>query len=472
MLLKKIIFRIWLTFIVIVGVLIFIKSSSPAVWCASQPVPGKPIDLPGTPVGKCAAAYFKAFNSGDDQNIKRFLEQYQVKSYPEKKPIEDRIKYFHKLRGLWHSLTPIRIAQGSERKITVLSLASGANSALVFYFQLENEPSQRLAFMTISGISPLETALNSTDGYIIRTADRAHPIDDALGKDTVRRVAKALKEQYIFPDTGKKMARVLMKHLADGQYDKINKAGKLADQLTNDAFAVSNDRHIWVEASRGISIEEEVRDPEEIVRMNYGFRKVELLPGNIGYIKFDMFRDDQEALKIAAAALAFVANCEALIFDLRENSGGMPKMLELITGYLFAKPTLLGTAYDREGNKVSERWSMENIPGKRFAPGLPVFILTGKNTGSAAESFAYNLKHYQRATIVGETTIGMAHPVKEIVINENFHMLMPFLRGENPNTKTDWEGVGVLPHIKVPRDRALDTAIKEAKKKRVSKPYQ
>ncbi|MFX0117546.1 MAG: S41 family peptidase, partial [Candidatus Hodarchaeota archaeon] len=184
---------------------------------------------------------------------------------------------------------------------------------------------------------------------------------------------------------------------------------------------------------------------EELRQDNYGFRKTEILPGNIGYIKFDMIHDDKEALDIAASALATVADCDALIFDIRDNIGGEWGVVHLIISYFFKEQKIISHSYDRTGQRIGTSKTLKDIPGKRFDPALPVYILTSNRTGSAAESFAYNLKHFKKATIVGETTRGAAHPSKELVINGLFRMSVPIRRSENIITKTDWENVGVIP---------------------------
>ena len=40
---------------------------------------------------------------------------------------------------------------------------------------------------------------------------------------------------------------------------------------------------------------------------------------------------------------------------------------------------------------------------------------------------------------------------------------MPFQRALNPISKTNWEGVGVEPDVKVPADAALDKAVELAR---------
>jgi len=89
-----------------------------------------------------------------------------------------------------------------------------------------------------------------------------------------------------------------------------------------------------------------------------------------------------------------------------------------------------------------------------------VYVLTSARTFSGAEEFSYNLKSLKRATIVGETTGGGAHPVSGHRIDEHFMIGVPFARAINPITRTNWEGVGVEPDVKVPAADALATALK------------
>ena len=77
----------------------------------------------------------------------------------------------------------------------------------------------------------------------------------------------------------------------------------------------------------------------------------------------------------------------------------------------------------------------------------------------------YNLKHLKRATIVGKTSGGGAHPVTGQQISDRFTITLPFARAFNPITKKNWEGVGVIPHIKTSVDDALDAAVADARSK-------
>ena len=204
-------------------------------------------------------------------------------------------------------------------------------------------------------------------------------------------------------------------------------------------------------------------------RLNCGFNKADILEGNVGYLKFDFFADPRICGRTVVAAMSFLANTDAIIFDLRENGGGDPKMVSLVSTYLFAERTHLNDLWTRKGDITDQYWTLPYVPGKRL-DGKPAFVLTSSNTFSGGEEFTYNLKTLKRATIVGETTGGGAHPVRGHRITEHFSIGVPFARAINPITHTNWEGTGVEPDVKVPAADALTTAKKLAAEKLAAKP--
>jgi retinol-binding protein 3 len=162
--------------------------------------------------------------------------------------------------------------------------------------------------------------------------------------------------------------------------------------------------------------------------------------------------------------MAFVAHTDALIFDLRDNGGGDPAMVAFIASYLFDRHTHLNDLYNRRENSTEQYWTLPYVPGERL-PKQPVFVLTSSHTFSGAEEFCYDLKTQKRATIVGETTGGGAHPVGGHTVADYFMIGVPFAKAVNPVTKTNWEGTGVEPDVKVSAADALTTAEKLAAEK-------
>ena len=294
---------------------------------------------------------------------------------------------------------------------------------------------------------------------------------DAQGRQRViDGTVAALQELYVFPDAAQKMADALSAHVNSGDYDAVTDGTDFAALLTEHLRAVSHDKHLRVtyEPFRkpAGSLEPgaaggDARTAKDMQRTNCGFEKVEILPGNIGYLKSNMFADPATCKSAASAAIHSLARADAIIFDLRENFGGSPAMVVLISSYLFDQPVHLTDVYVRKEDDTTEYWTRSVVPGASL-PDTPVFILTSKNTISAAEDFSYNLKVLKRATITGETTAGAAHPTRVQRIDDRFVIKVPFARSINPVSKTNWEGTGVEPDIPVKASEALGVAIKLA----------
>jgi len=293
-------------------------------------------------------------------------------------------------------------------------------------------------------------------------------VDAATRSAVIDALLKQLNDDYVFPDTAKKMEADIRFRQKNNEYDSVTSSSAFAEKLTADLQSVSHDKHLRVRYSSDVipirpenatpSAADKARELTYEKFMNSAFQKVERMPGNVGYIKFDGFFDPEIGGDTVAAAMNFVANTDFLIFDLRDNGGGDPAMVRLICSYLFGdKSVHLNDLYMRKENKTEEYWTIRRVPGKKFLD-KDVYVLTSNRTFSGAEEFSYNLKNLKRATIVGETTGGGAHPGDFERLTDHFGAFVPVGRAISPITKTNWEGTGVEPDIKVPRDQALKTA--------------
>jgi CubicO group peptidase (beta-lactamase class C family) len=287
-------------------------------------------------------------------------------------------------------------------------------------------------------------------------------LDEQTRAALIEGALQALNTSYVFPEKAKEMEAAIRARQARKEYDGLTSGEAFAQQLTAHLQEVSRDKHLRVVFTSGGAGLITRLDPSVnrvlSIKRNFGFEKIERLAGNVGYLDLRGFEDERAAGETAAAAMTFLANTDALIIDLRNNGGGSPGMVALLSSYLFDQPTHLNSIYDRPSNTTREFWTQASVPGKRYGNDKPVYVLTSKRTFSAAEEFTYNLKQLKRATVVGETTGGGAHPVNPRRINAQFIITVPSGRAINPITKTNWEGTGVAPDLAVTAEQALKAA--------------
>jgi retinol-binding protein 3 len=312
------------------------------------------------------------------------------------------------------------------------------------------------------GQKPVAAQMQHGPGQVPITATHQAAIIDSL--------ARTLNEYYVFPDKAREMEKLVRSNLKKGEYKSIATLGEFAVRLTQDFQSVNHDLHLNISPGEprqadGQDSTEAARRRERYLKQtradNFGFSKIEILPGNIGYLGLTSFQPAEMGGATAVAAMNFLANVDMLIVDLRNNGGGEPSMIQLISSYLFDTPQHLNNFYIRRGDSIQQFWTSAYVEGPRLS-NVPVYVLTSRRTFSGAEEFSYNLKNMKRATIVGDTTGGGAHPTDDHWFRIDDQVFVdaqiPYGRAVNPITGTNWEGTGVYPDIAVPSGQALERA--------------
>ena len=282
--------------------------------------------------------------------------------------------------------------------------------------------------------------------------------------DTVEAVATRIERDFYDPARAREIAASLR---ADtGRYERFTNPYDLANALT--VRLREFDRHFAVRwagqsAPAGEPPSASSRpDPEVAARRSgYGFRRVEILPGNVGYVDLRSFEPIDFANRewpvwaAADAALTMVSKADAVVFDLRNNGGGAPSMV----GYLasaFVKPDadVYNVFHSRQGTQSEA----PDVKYPRPILDKPVYILVSGRTGSAAEAFAYTLQAARRATVVGESSAGAANPGGPVPTGTGFTVFISNASPKNPLTGSNWETTGVVPDVKVASTDALVAA--------------
>jgi hypothetical protein len=294
-------------------------------------------------------------------------------------------------------------------------------------------------------------------------------IDSATRAAVIESLAVNLEAFYVFPDKGNEMARQLRRRHSRREYDRVTGAKAFAESLTSHMRAVTHDLHLAaiyshepVPAMRADAHPDEAtraRDEARSRSINYGFEQVRRLTGNVGYLDLRFFMASPDAMATGVAAMNLLANFDAFVIDLRKNGGGSPAMIQLLLSYFVpeGEPVHINDFFDRPSGEITQWWSLPHVSGKRL-DGRPLYVLTSRRTGSAAEEFAYDVQNLKLGTLVGETTAGAAHPVRFTRLGEHFGAAIATGRAINPVTKTNWEGVGVKPDVAAKANTALRVA--------------
>ncbi len=294
----------------------------------------------------------------------------------------------------------------------------------------------------------------------------------AYKENVIQNLSQLINDYYVFPEVAKLTEEHLKTQLSDGYFNQFKNNETFAAALTKSVQTINKDKHMRIRSNQpymnsGTSqtgiIEKRIARIDRSRQGNAGFKTVKILEGNVGYLDLRGFAGMETGKDIADAYMKLMSRTDAIIIDLSKNGGGSPRMVQYLCSYFFNQKLLLNSLYWREGNTTEEFCTLDSVGGLKMHD-VPLFILTSKRTFSGAEEFSYNMQTQKRATLVGQTTGGGANPGRSMRINNDLRVFIPTGKAINPITKTNWEGVGVIPDIKTSVEDTYDKTLGLAQK--------
>ncbi len=277
------------------------------------------------------------------------------------------------------------------------------------------------------------------------------PLDAVTRNAAIHAIEDTIRKTYVFPDLKTPLVAKLEASLSAHRYDTPD-ADVFAQRVTEDMQAVAHDGHLYLD-NDAAEYAAKLAPPKSdkgmdayyravAIRENSGLVELNILPGNIRYLKLTAFHWTPKLTPTAYDdAGRFLKDGDAIIVDLRGNGGGDSDAADS-----FAKAIV--------------------TPNK----GKPIYVLVDGHVASAGEAVPYGLQQEKAAIVVGSTTYGAANNNKKFPIAPQFILSVSYNRPINPISKTNWEGTGVVPDIAVPGSRALEAAELDALAKLGARP--
>ena len=162
-----------------------------------------------------------------------------------------------------------------------------------------------------------------------------------------------------------------------------------AESMTADLRECSGDLHFKVvykeepQSARATATEE---TPEEIAEFrriarfhNFGCAEAKRLAGNVGYWRIEEFYDLIDGSgPTFVAAMRLLSNTDALIVDVRRNSGGDSAAVALVCSYFFdVEPVHLNTLVSRK--EAVQWWTLPHLDCDRYLD-KEVYVLVNEKT--------------------------------------------------------------------------------------------
>lgn len=284
-----------------------------------------------------------------------------------------------------------------------------------------------------------------------------------LGEDAVAildSLSSKLLSDYLFSEKAKTMVTLLQDHKFQLSGTQQLDIQEFVDEVNTIMFDVTSDHHLkfyfdpqkfdtFLSANESIidSIEQ-----EQYRRINFGIQKVENLTSNIGFLRLNKFQQYEDVQDVLLGAMMMLANSDAVIIDLRINGGGDGRTKEYLEAFFLSREQF----FNRETEFIDTtefRVIKESCSSCKQLEEVPLYILTGNGTFSAAEGFCYDIQQLGRGHIIGTRTKGGGHSGSSVALSKGFLVFIP-VSGKN----SPIEGVGIRPDLETSEELASLTA--------------
>lgn len=152
---------------------------------------------------------------------------------------------------------------------------------------------------------------------------------------------------------------------------------------------------------------------------------------------------------IMQIALADIGTSDALIIDLRFNGGGYDNVSLKIASYFSHSAQIIGTKKTRNKYFESAEYPLNIAKSPIEAYTKPIYVITGRSTGSGGEVLSMALKALPQTTLIGEATNGSVSDILEHSLPNGWvlslsHEVYTDVEG------TNIESIGVTPDVEMP----------------------
>ncbi len=165
-----------------------------------------------------------------------------------------------------------------------------------------------------------------------------------------------------------------------------------------------------------------------------------MLDNNVGYIRISQFASDTANEFHDALTDLKSQGMTSILFDLRDNPGGMVDAVTAMLDEILPKGTVVYTI-DHEGNRKDYTSDDEHQLD------MPMAVLINKNSASASEIFSGAIRDFKAGTLIGEKSYGKGVVQTTLPLKDGSMVKITTMEYFTPSGE-NIQGKGITPDIK------------------------
>jgi C-terminal processing protease CtpA/Prc len=280
-----------------------------------------------------------------------------------------------------------------------------------------------------------------------------------MSQDEIRLVIQnivfELENTYLYPEKIKHLSQILLAKLNTAGFHKNYNTEKFRRDLRSILVKETHDTGFDIIQQKPTITSNRTANNTEFNTPFDSAVKVEVLDNNIGYLRItgDVFYG---AHKSILDAFEFLSDVDAMIIDLRSADEVTISLVQQMVSYFIPADTLIGNI--KFNSHISSLFSLKTQGFDNFKNKFPLYILNSSFVAGEWEFLGYTLKHFDKAVIVGEDTMGFGYFTKSVKISDKLSLKIPYALISHPISNETWDNDGVVSDFYAKGDEILEKA--------------
>lgn len=273
---------------------------------------------------------------------------------------------------------------------------------------------------------------------------------------TIRNIADELQHRYVDPVAGQLAAEKLISTWRAGGFDRQDDVAFLHHQITNLLWQSTGDSGIGLLPRQpAIPLADDQSALNSLAKQHDSI-KVEILPHNIGYLQISGNFNFPNRQALLTEQFRFLAGVDALIIDLRLADAADIAVAQQMLSYFVPPGTKLANVKFNQHSQLLTASPSEGF--EPFKQDFPLYIVHSSFVAGSWEFFSYTLSQFDKAVIIGETTMGVNQLSQVVNVSDTLAMTMTYAVITQPTSHESWENDGVVPDYFFSAKTALQKA--------------
>lgn len=299
-----------------------------------------------------------------------------------------------------------------------------------------------------------ESIAQSNTRTIIET-----PLSRQEARQVLLETSKILETEYLYPEKGKAALDRLRADFTTNVDSQQYGFSRLKHQLETLLIEVTGDSNFELLLEDSLINKMGRRENYASIQSKSDVH-VELLEGNIGYLKLmgDLVNAD-DAFTISRA-IEFIKDSQAIVIDLRQADRAPIELIQHLAGHFVKTGTVLGSIAYHQQNETKRITTHLATPA--FDANVPIYILNSAFVEGAWELFGTAMQRQRSAIVVGVETMGIEKLIIRARLTKNLSLQYTAAEIVSSKAEQSWGNTGVIPDFNIPVEEALEFAIEHA----------